>query len=195
MFDFKIGIENRNGEFPISGLTYIPNYISKIEHDSLISKIDSNTWSTEMIRRVQHYGYKYNYKQRRIDISMKISDLPDWLDDIASELKEKNILTEKPDQVIINEYLPGQGISTHIDCEPCFTDEIVSISLGSRCIMDITKGKTIKYLLDVGSLILLKGEARYEWSHGIKPIKTDDYFGQKINRRRRISLTFRKVIL
>ena len=41
-----------------------------------------------------------------------------------------------PDQLIVNEYQPGQGISAHIDCEPCFKNTIVTVSLGSVYEMD-----------------------------------------------------------
>jgi hypothetical protein len=41
----------------------------------------------------------------------------------------------------------------------------------------------------------LKDEARNEWLHGIAPRKSDMWEGQKYERQRRVSLTFRKVIL
>jgi len=137
-----IKIRNRNDEFKINGLTYIPNFISESEHD---------------------------------------------------------FFKETPDQVIVNEYMPGQGITNHIDCPPCFSDTIASLSLGSQCVMNFTnnhnKKEIIPYLLDVCSIVVLKGEARYDWMHGIKLVKYDTYFGHKIKRGRRVSLTFRKVIL
>lgn len=39
------------------------------------------------------------------------------------------MVSERMDQAIINEYLPGQGIAAHVDCEPCFGDEIGVVSL------------------------------------------------------------------
>ncbi|SHK82523.1 alpha-ketoglutarate-dependent dioxygenase AlkB [Chryseobacterium contaminans] len=50
-------------------------------------------------------------------------------------------------------------------------------------------------LLDSGSLIVLSGDARYKWTHGIAPRKTDYINGRKIERKLRLSMTFRKVIL
>lgn len=44
----------------------------------------------------------------------------------------KNI---KFNQLIINEYNPGQGINPHIDNPILFSSPIVSLSLGSDCIM------------------------------------------------------------
>ena len=105
----------------------------------------------------------------------------------------------EPDQVIVNEYEPGQGISSHIDCEPCFANMIVSLSLGSGCVMDfiskLDKAKKIPVWLAPRSIIVLRDEARYKWLHGIAPRESDQWAGQKYERQRRVSLTFRKVIL
>lgn len=45
------------------------------------------------------------------------------------------------------------------------------------------------------SLILLSGAARYQWTHAIPARKSDNVNGFKIERERRVSLTFRSVIL
>ncbi len=182
----------------ISGLTYLPNYLSKQEENALIEQIDAQNWLADLKRRVQHYGYKYDYRSRRIDTSMKIGQLPDWLESIAKRLYTEGVFKNVPDQVIINEYAIGQGITHHIDCEPCFEDTIVSISLGSTCIMDLKNAQTgekIPLLLQPRSAVILKEESRYDWEHGIAARKSDKYEGIIYPRKRRISLTFRKVIL
>ncbi len=194
-----VGLHNHNDEYKISGLKYLPAFITEQEHDSLLSSIDNQQWLDDLKRRVQHYGYKYDYKQHNINHDMKIADLPDWLENFAVRLKEKGIFKKVPDQVIVNEYLPGQGITNHIDCPPCFSDTITSLSLGSDCVMNLTEkddnSNVIPYLLNKKSLIILKEEARYEWMHGIKMVKNDHYYGLKIPRKRRVSLTFRSVII
>lgn len=180
----------------IQGLEYIENYISEQKETEIVNQIDSEIWLDDLKRRVQHYGYKYDYKKRSIDASMKIGELPTWANKLASELKDKGLMPYLPDQLIINEYLPGQGIAPHIDCEPCFEDTIVSLSLGSQCVMQfINKDKSQNYqlVLNQRSLLIISGEARYEWLHGIKGIKSDTIQGIKMLRRRRISLTFRKI--
>lgn len=103
-----------------------------------------------------------------------------------------------PDQVIINEYLPGQGITRHIDCVPCFGESVASLSLGSQCVMEFTHAKTgekQQQQLDPRSIVVLAGEARYDWQHSIPQRKSDMWDGEKRMRGRRISLTFRTVIL
>ena len=182
----------------IDGLTYIPDFIDSTTESALIKTIDAQPWITELKRRVQHYGFRYDYKARSVTNDLRIGELPNWLQSYAMRLQQAGLFAEIPDQVIINEYQPGQGISAHIDCVPCFADTIGSLSLGSPCVMDFTHSKTgqqSSLLLEPRSLLVLTGDARYVWQHAIAQRKTDRYNGQIIERARRISLTFRNVIL
>jgi len=182
----------------IKGLTYIPNYIDKLEVNSFIDAINSEHWLSDIKRRVQHYGYKYDYKARSIDYSMFIGKLPPWAMTMAKRLFDEKHFDILPDQLIINEYEPGQGIANHVDCVPCFGDTVISISLGSSCVMDFINLRTkqkIEVMLESGSLVVLSGEARHNWTHGIAQRKTDKFNGIKTERQLRISMTFRKVTL
>ena len=183
----------------IGGFKYIEDYISESQHEWLLGLIDTNQWLKDLRRRVQHYGFKYDYKARKVNRDMRIGQLPKWLQKLGQKLYADGHMPAEPDQVIINEYEPGQGISSHIDCEPCFANMIVSLSLGSGCIMDFTnkrnKTKKIPIWLAPKSIIVLRDEARYEWLHGIAPRKSDTWACQTYERQRRVSLTFRKVIL
>jgi alkylated DNA repair dioxygenase AlkB len=182
---------------PIPGLSYTPNYVSTAEENTLLSEIDAQLWLTDLKRRVQHYGWRYDYRAKRVDLTMRLGTLPAWLAAYAQRLHDDGLIPEVPDQVIINEYVPGQGIASHVDCEPCFGETIVSLSLGSPCVMFFTHLQTkdhVPILLERGSLVVMQGEARHGWQHGILPRKVDDYAGQRIERGRRVSLTFRNVI-
>lgn len=123
-------------ELAIAGLEYFPEYISRAEQNSLLAYIDAAEWNNDLRRRVQHYGYRYDYQARRAHETDYIGPLPSWLHSLSQRLFEDGIFSQAPDQAIINEYLPGQGIAAHIDCIPCFADTIASISLGSNCMMD-----------------------------------------------------------
>ena len=183
----------------IHGLRYIPDYITEDQHDWLLNQIDEQQWLDDLKRQVQHYGFKYDYRARKVNYDMRIGELPEWLKKLSEKLYEDKHMPEVADQVIVNEYRPGQGISGHIDCEPCFRDIIVSLSLGSGCIMNFTnkydKTKKISVWLAPRSLVVLSSEARYAWLHGIPARKSDEWDGQKYERQRRVSLTFRKVII
>jgi alkylated DNA repair dioxygenase AlkB len=185
-----------DAQLDIPGSRYIQDFITPDEEVKIIKKVDASIWLMELSRRVQHYGYKYDYKSRKIDETMHIGELPQWLVYLGKKLVEADVFSEIPDQVIVNEYQPGQGISPHIDCEPCFGDTIASLSLNSTCYMDFTEkdGTEKKSVwLEPRSLVVLKAEARYLWKHAIAKRRTDLHNGESVSRNRRISLTFRKV--
>ena len=147
---------------------------------------------------MQHYGYVYDYRRRTVTADMKLGDLPKWSYEFVDLLETQPAFSIRADQMIINEYIPGQGIAHHIDCEPCFGDIIASLSLNSTCIMTFihSKTKTVKQiLLKPNSLLIMSGEARYDWKHGIPARKSDRYDGTTYPRSRRVSVTFRKVIV
>lgn len=180
------------------GLQYIPNYIVAQHQQQLLNQVAQHPWQETLQRRVQHYGYVYDYRKRTINPELYLGELPIWLLNIAQQLQADNYISDIPDQVIINEYQPGQGVAAHIDCEPCFGDTILSLSLGSITTMIFKHqrtGKVFQQILESGSLVVLKNDARYEWTHAIPARKTDIVAGRRISRSKRISLTFRKVIV
>jgi len=194
-FNLENSFESEVKEIP--GLAYIPDYINLDEQNQLLNAIDQQEWSTKLKRRVQHYGYRYDYKNGSLASSKYLGALPDWAQSIASRLYDDGLTPKLFDQVIVNEYEPGQGITNHIDCIPCFGNTIISLSLGSFCVMDFTHCHTkekASLLLYSGSLVVMQGAARYDWEHGIAARKKDKYKDREIVRSRRVSMTFREVL-
>ena len=183
----------------IRGFRYIPNYITEFQHDWLLDKINKQQWHSFAKRRVQHYGPKYNYKTGKLNHDTRMSDLPEWLNRLSHKLHKDEYTPEVPNQVLVSEYQPGQGIGGHIDREPWFKDTIIALSLGSSCIMEFTnqhdKTKKVPVWLAPRSVAVLREAARYTWLHGIPARKSDMWDGCKYARQRRISLTFRTVIV
>jgi alkylated DNA repair dioxygenase AlkB len=196
--DKDVTLENAQ---QIAGLKILFDFISKEEENELLDNIDKSAWLTDLKRRVQHYGYKYDYKARRIDQSFFIGEIPIWMKFLSDRLQQKKIIDFIPDQAIINEYIDDQGIAPHIDCEPCFGDTIISISLGGQCVMNFQKEQTsveqnkVPLLIHPKTLIVMTGESRFNWFHGIVGRKSDKFNGQTSKRNRRVSITLRKVIL
>jgi alkylated DNA repair dioxygenase AlkB len=181
----------------INGLTLIDSYIDQHQHDWLIKVIDAAQWLTELKRRVQHYGYKYDYRKRAIDHSMAAPS-PIWVQRLAAKVFADGHTPAIPDQVIVNEYQSGQGIGAHVDCEPCFGGVILSISLLSPVVMDFRHRQTkrhIEIVLSPRSLLIMSGESRYDWTHGIAARSHDVIGGVKQPRLRRVSMTLRNVLL
>lgn len=163
---------------------YLPDYVDAAKACELLAQIDALPWRDDLRRRVQHYGYRYDYGARRVTRDSYPGPLPEWLATLAGGLSADGIFEAVPDQVIVNEYLPGQGIAAHVDCEPCFGDMIASLSLGSGCTMEFTPA----------SLLVLEGVSRFDWKHGIAARRSDEVAGTTVPRGRRVSLTFRNVI-
>lgn len=182
----------------IPGLTLVDDYLSEAQSFELIQHIDTQPWLSQLRRNVQHYGYAYDYKRRTVDPSMHLGELPAWLKSLTEQLHHEGYFEEIPDQCIVNEYHPGQGIGAHVDCEPCFGEIIASISLLSMTIMQFTslpKKRKVNFALYPGSLLVMRGEARYQWKHGIPARLTDVIDGTVYRRSRRISITFRNIIV
>jgi alkylated DNA repair dioxygenase AlkB len=178
----------------IPGLTYLRDFVSEADEKALLADVDGRPWLSDLKRRVQHYGYKYDYKARGIDASMFVGPVPVTLLAPGKALADKGLVPNIPDQLIVNEYEPGQGILAHVDCVPCFEDGIATLSLGSAVTMDLVHKRTdraVAVTLERRSVLVFCGEARFEWQHGIKQRKTDDGAA----RSRRVSLTYRKVKL
>lgn len=77
-------------------------------------------------------------------------------------------------QAIVNLYRPGEGIAPHVDLLSRFGDGIVGVSLGAGVAMRFARsgGTGDEYeevWLPPRSVIVLSGEARYTWTHGIVP--------------------------
>ena len=183
----------------VPGLIYKPDFVSKEEESTLVAVIDANEWNTELRRRVQHYGWKYDYTQREIDASMRIGTLPDWAQNIAKKLVQEGLVKELPNQLIVNEYLGSQGISRHIDRTQSFTGEIATISLlETWCMLFRYRDrKKVEKCLERRSVAVLTGEARYQWSHEIPARKYESFVSElggeyRVPRSRRISLTYRR---
>lgn len=176
------------------GAGLIPDWITPAEEAALIDFLDAGDWSGELKRRVRHFGYRYDYRARSATLASRIGPLPEVLQELAERMVAEGLFAAVPDQVIANEYLPGQGISAHVDCEPCFGDVIASLSLLSGCEMRfrcLESGETRAVMLPPRSLLVLTGPARSNWTHAILARRSDVSDGVRMMRGRRVSLTFR----
>jgi alkylated DNA repair dioxygenase AlkB len=171
----------------IPGLSYRPNYITPAEEAELVAAIDQEDWDTTWDRRRQPYGAAYGagaQTQRPI---------PAWGQKLAQRMHWEGISERVFDQLLINEYLPGQGIALHRDYSP-FDRTVVSLSLLSPCVMDFRRADgqvSASLQLEPRSLLVLSDAARYQWQHGIARRKNDRWHGLLVPRSRRLSVTFR----
>jgi alkylated DNA repair dioxygenase AlkB len=172
----------------IDGLELYDEFVTMEEEQTLLKHIYACDWNKSLKRNTIHFGFIYDYANK--DAAQTAPPIPEWCDFLVNRLLETERIKERPDQLIINEYQPGQGIAPHIDNTRNFADGIVSISLGADIIMDFTMGeKKREKMLHRRSALVLHGDARYKWKHGITARKKDN----GSDRGTRVSLTFRKM--
>ena len=86
------------------------------------------------------------------------------------------------DQMIVNNYVPGDGLTPHIDLH-AFADGVAVVSLQSAVVMDmyppVVCGGGMEYetsypvWLAPGDVLFLSGDARWRWRHGIAKRRHD----------------------
>ncbi|XP_055971075.1 alkylated DNA repair protein alkB homolog 8 [Sorex fumeus] len=165
------------------GLTVIENIISSEVEQLLLESIkwtedidNQNFQKSLKHRRVKHFGYEFHYENNNVNKDEPLpGGLPDPCDSILEAWLKEGFIIYKPDQLTVNQYEPGHGIPPHVDTHSAFEDEIISLSLGSETVMDFKhpNGATVPVMLPRRSLLVMRGEARYLWSHGITPRKFD----------------------
>lgn len=187
-------------ELKIKGLYYVAD-IKENTYD-IINELDNVKWepisNSKNSRLVQQYGYKYNYISSTINekcdkLPTFLNKFKDLLTDICLEL---NIINNNYifNQCIINNYYQGQGISPHIDLLS-FGGVIGCFTIGSGTTMVFkNKNEQVEIYVEPNSLYIMSSDARYKWFHSM-PIKKFDIINNiKIERTRRISITFRNIL-
>src|SRR5687768_1294546 len=92
-----------SGEIP--GLAYLPEYVSCNEEGTLVAAIGREPLNTTWERRRQLYGGSYG---RQEDPARPI---PPWGRSLADRIHRDGLVDRAFDHMLVNEYLPGQGIA------------------------------------------------------------------------------------
>ena len=182
----------------LEGLVYDPRatgndaLIAPEDQAALIDFLDTQPWAActlgKSARRVQQYGYAYNYRSRK---AAPCVGLPPPLQRIADTITKslpgpqapKNTAEQPWNQCIVNEYLAGQGVTWHTDAK-CFGDAIACVTLGTAAPIQFRVGGYIETITpEPGSLYVMTGESRTYAQHRM-PLLTEG---------RRVSITFRHV--
>ena len=148
---------------------------------------------------MQHYGWRYDYQRKTVTPDMELGPLPDWVGELARRLYVATELFDRvPDQAIVNEYRPGQGIALHADRQ-CFGATVATVSLGDDWEIRLrpvggTSKDDRRLMLERGSALVLTGDSRSRWMHGIDKRKTEKSPVGERDRQRRLSLTFRTML-
>jgi alkylated DNA repair protein alkB family protein 8 len=183
-------------ETTVPGLLLHHDFISESMEDELINEIDSQTWVVDYNRRLQYYGYR-NELEAPYNLTGFPVPMPPLIYKLSQNLVQKAIVSIQPDQVIINEYAPGEGLRPHKD-RNYFENQICGVNLGSGCVMrfiKISAGDVVDVEVPRRSVYVMQDDARYKWHHSIPSRKKDTVDGAVKHRERRLSITYRKVIM
>ncbi|KAG1362779.1 alkylated DNA repair protein ALKBH8 [Cocos nucifera] len=203
-------------ELAIPGIYLLHEFITLEEEKELLAEVDAMPWKRLSKRKVQHYGYEFLYETRNVDSKQFLGELPSFVSHILKKIMSFPGLdddrSKQVDQLTVNEYPSGVGLSPHIDTHSAFDELIFSLSLAGPCIMEFRRylqgafgaignnpqqfsNFTRKAIfLPPRSMLLMSGEGRYAWHHYIPHHKVDTVGGHVIRRSsRRVSFTFRKV--
>ncbi|KAI6207365.1 Fe2OG dioxygenase domain-containing protein [Aphelenchoides besseyi] len=166
-------------------IRYIPNFITIEEEQRLLARVyavPKPKWDTLRNRRLQSWGGL-------------------WLQTIIDKImtvKSAFSSDHRPNHVLINEYLPQQGIMPHTD-GPAFHPLISTLSLGSSTCLDfyeplqggqkrsLEQRQIGSILLQPRSLVLIKDHA-YELLHGIRELRADIINEKVFNRPKSLPL-------
>jgi hypothetical protein len=74
-------------EANIPGLYLLHDFISEQEEQQLLAAIDKQPWLQLSKRRVQHYGYRFEYTTRGVDLKEKAGEIPDWQQQVVQRVQ------------------------------------------------------------------------------------------------------------
>jgi alkylated DNA repair protein alkB homolog 6 len=206
-----------------SSFYYIPNFLTPPEQTTLLQKVPSpspfpptsllttaqippNRWLHLSHRRLQAHPSTLTSNNTLI-----AAPLPPWLTTsppVAERFARLGLFDGTrhgaPNQVLVNEYAPGQGIMPHED-GGAYEDVVATVSLGGVVVLDLyVKGEgagdetaefpsarvdgedgscrlprrpTWRILQEPGSLLVTRGEAYVAAIHGIAPVAVDEELG------------------
>lgn len=208
----------------VQGLFHFNQFLSSKECQEIVEDvINCHYFNTDQGRdQAVLFGMRNDNNSKEQDNS-QTNGLPNWAQMLLRTIEERlriaykdtinqdtlDILydpspeTEYTRQMILNIYSPGQGIADHIDIPHRFLDGIMILSFGSGISMNfaptVEDGKEAPFslYLQPGSICILTGKSRWEWTHGIPAQMYDLVYDKqtdqvhKIERSSRFSITIR----
>ncbi|CAG2056836.1 unnamed protein product [Timema podura] len=176
---------------------YVPEFITEEEEKRLIEQVTSAPkpkWTQLAHRRLQNWGGIPHPK------GMIAEKIPDWLLKYTHRIESLGLFEGKaPNHVLINEYLPGQGIlngynpsspvlQPHLDGS-LFYPTVTTISCGSHTVLEFhhpphtevvsAQGEVtsdhnlLSLLVEPRSLLVLQDDLYHKYLHSIAEVTQD----------------------
>ncbi|HEX8546557.1 MAG TPA: alpha-ketoglutarate-dependent dioxygenase AlkB [Cytophagaceae bacterium] len=170
--------------FP-QGFQYFNDFITVKEENDLLDFISKTPLHTflfqgyEAKRRVESFGYDYNFDKRTISKSRPIPSFFHPLIDRVANLLQFD--AQDFVELLITEYPLGSVINWHRDAPPFKL--IAGLSLQSDCKFRLRpydkaeqdRHSIISFTAAQRSLYIMEGASRSEWEHSIAPVKKVRY--------------------
>ncbi len=164
------------------GFEYRSDLIDPVEESALVAEIQSLELApyefrgVEARRRVIAFGYRHDYRTRRLQ---EASEIPPFLKELRLKAADfAGLPVEDFKQILVSEYSPGTPIGWHKDRE--HYDQIVGVSLLSAAIFRFRREQGEQWMrlsrvLEPRSVYLLTGPARELWQHSIPAVSALRY--------------------
>lgn len=200
----------------VNGLYLITNIFDELEHLQYVDLLTQERGhECPQIHRATEYGWKFLplygstppygiIRQRTQDDYL--GEFPEWIQNVwktvhlkitslcPANISQSLISTILPSHLLINKYIPGDGCTPHTDELLFWEDWVVGVNFNSGCQFNFTKdNEKVSVYMPANSVYILTGEARYKWKHGIPFVMTDDVYGCHVDRKQRISMSFRNI--
>lgn len=162
----------------IDGVYVIRDFISEEEEKQLVNAVDTRKpWvPSQEGRRKQDYGPKVSFLKKKASVG-NFGGFPDFAVRLFDRMhtNHSDLMNDFiPVEFCILEYTPERGsyIRPHYDDFWVWGDRLITVNLLSETILRLTKEfkippYEIAIRMPARSLIVIQGEARYDWHHGI----------------------------
>ncbi|CAG8634593.1 21439_t:CDS:2 [Cetraspora pellucida] len=190
-------LHNKPCEFLNGKVLFIEfEFISVELEKSILQDIYSNTaWISVQDRSVIHFGYSFNYDSN--EVGLPSLQFPPYVNLLLEKIRKLYPFISNMEQLTVQHYPIGTGIPPHVDSHSSFGPIVLAFSLESPVIMEfknLQTGVIVNIDLPERSLMILKDEARYTWSHAIRARKSDLLEDGRVRERnKRVSLTLRTI--
>lgn len=186
--------ENSKIDFlPITGIFVIEDFVSQEEENQLIPLIDAKQWvPSQEGRSKQDYGPKISFLKKRVSVG-GFAGFPDFALHLFNRMQTNysEVLGDfVPVEFCILEYKPERGsyIRPHFDDKWVWGDRLITVNLVSATVLRLTREFNIPpyeivIKMPARSLLVIQGEARYDWLHSINKYDIKS---------RRIAMTWRE---
>ena len=160
----------------VGTVTLTEDFISADEEAELVRHIEANL---PVVNAPKHYAHRNIIQRWGSSVpyytSVVSAVIPEYFQFLFDRLVAGNHVQSRPDSISLNQYLKKQAIKAHID-DPKAGNVITVLSLLTPATMVFRLGqRDFSVALPPRSLVQMRDEIRYNWTHEILPVEATRY--------------------